>query len=148
MTACGAALLAVVAVLVSGCSGPQGLHVQGPAISPSKVSGPVYVADAQAQPLRRPTAIGLTEFVTVSELRWGSWGDGTAHATGKLSGMWCLPECGEKPYEVNVTLSALEKQERVAYYRRATVEPVHPEDLPKNAVNVQLRGIRLSVPAF
>ncbi|MDG4862067.1 hypothetical protein P8605_28395 [Streptomyces sp. T-3] len=145
LLSCGAALLAVA---VSGCDGPQGLHVQGPAISPSKVSGPVYVADSMGQPLRRPTAIGLTEFVTVSELRWGSWGEGTAHATGMLSGQWCLPGCAEKPYEVKVTLSGLEKQERVAYYRRATVEPVHPEELPKSAVKVQLQGIRLSVPAF
>ncbi|MGW0731518.1 hypothetical protein [Streptomyces sp. NPDC002851] len=142
---CGAVLL--VAVL-AGCAEPRGLYVQGPRVTPSQVTGPVYVADSMGQPLRRPTSIGLTEFVSLSELRWGDWGGATARASGKLSGSWCLPGCDDKPYDVTVTLSGLEKQERVAYYRRATVEPGPHEELPKEAVRVQLQGIRLTVPTF
>ncbi|MFC7306183.1 hypothetical protein ACFQVC_18415 [Streptomyces monticola] len=143
--ACGA-LLGV--LLLSGCAEREGLYVQGPAIKPSPATGPVYVADAMGQPLRRPTSVGLTEFTGLSDLRWGDWGGATARATGKLSGNWCLPGCAEKPYDVTVTLSGLEKQERVAYYRRATIVPDRPEELPPSAVKVQLQGIRLSVPAF
>ncbi|MFE0173739.1 hypothetical protein ACFWZ2_15590 [Streptomyces sp. NPDC059002] len=142
---CGPALAAV---LVGGCGGPDGLKVEGPALRPSKVTGPVYVADAMGQPLQRPTVVGLTEFVTVSGLKWRDWGGPTARASGKLSGQWCLPGCAKKPYEATLTLSGLERQERVAYYRRATVEPKRPEELPAEAVNVQFQGIRLSVPEF
>ncbi|QEU93804.1 hypothetical protein [Streptomyces kanamyceticus] len=142
---CGSALAAV---LVGGCAGPEGLRVEGSALQPSKVTGPVYVADAMGQPLRRPTSVGLTEFVTVTGLSWRDWGGPTARATGRLGGEWCLPGCADKPYEATLTLSGLERQERVAYYRRATVEPKKPEELPAAAVNVQFQGIRLSVPEF
>ncbi|MFJ2772068.1 hypothetical protein [Streptomyces sp. NPDC087300] len=139
---------ALAAVLVGGCGGPEGLRVEGGALEPSKVTGPVYVADAMGQPLQRPTGVGLTELVTVTGLSWRDWGGPTARATGKLSGEWCLPGCATKPYEATLTLSGLERQERVAYYRRATVEPKTPEELPAAAVNVQFQGIRLSVPEF
>lgn len=142
---CGSALAAV---LVAGCAGPAGLRVEGAALQPSKVTGPVYVADAMGRPLQRPTSVGLTEFVTVTGLSWRDWGGPTARATGKLGGEWCLPGCADKPYEATLTLSGLERQERVAYYRRATVEPASPEKLPSSAVNVQFQGIRLSVPEF
>lgn len=133
---------------LSGCGGPGGLYVQGAAIRPSAVGGPVYVADVLGQPLRRPTSVGLSDSVGLSGLRWAGWGGGTATATGRLSGDWCRPGCDKEPYEVTVTLSGLAKQERVAYYRRATVVPERPEKLPAAAAKVQLQGIRLSVPAF
>ncbi|MEU7582351.1 hypothetical protein AB0B50_32745 [Streptomyces sp. NPDC041068] len=138
----------LVAVLVGGCSEPRGLHVEGPALEPSKVTGPVYLADALGEPLQRPTKVGLTEFVTLTDLKWKDWGGPTARATGKVGGEWCLPGCADKPYDATLTLSGLERQERVAYYRRATVEPKKPEELPAAAVNVQFQGIRLSVPEF
>ncbi|MFP3991896.1 hypothetical protein U9R90_31375 [Streptomyces sp. E11-3] len=145
----GAALAAaLVAVLAGGCAQPSGLHVQGDAMSPSAEVGPVYVADTRGKPMRQPTAIALSGQVELAELRWADWGGATAVATGKLSGDWCRPECGDEPYEVTVTLSGLERQERIAYYRRATVEPERPEDLPKVAVTVQLQRIRLVEPGF
>ncbi|MEV5979179.1 hypothetical protein [Streptomyces sp. NPDC052114] len=145
LTACGAALAVV---LVGGCGEPGGLRVEGPALRPSKVTGPVYLADAMGQPLQRPTSVGLTESVVLSALSWKEWGGPTARATGELGGEWCLPGCADRPYAATLTLSGLERQERVAYYRRATVEPVKPEELPAAAVNVQFQGIRLSVPEF
>ncbi len=135
-------------VLLGACGRPDGLDVRGPAISPSPQKGPVYVADSMGQPLRRPTSVGLSELVTVSELKWSSWGGSAAVASGKLSGPWCLPGCGTKPYDVTVTLSGLQQQERVAYYRRASVVPVDPEKLPPVAMNVQLQAIRLMVPVY
>ncbi|MGH4029774.1 hypothetical protein ACQB60_12645 [Actinomycetota bacterium Odt1-20B] len=134
--------------LVGGCAEPGGLKVEGAALRPSKVSGPVYVADAMGQPLQRPLVVGLTEAVSMSGLSWKDWGGPTARATGKLSGSWCIPGCAKNPYDATLTLSGLEQQERVAYYRRATVEAKNPEELPPSAVNVQLQGIRLLVPEF
>ncbi|WP_199548036.1 hypothetical protein [Streptomyces sp. N35] len=141
VAACGVALL-------MACGRPDGLHVQGPAISPSPQKGPVYVADAMGQPLRRPTSVGLSELVTVSDLKWSSWGGSTAVATGKLGGAWCLPGCEKELYDVTVTLSGLQQQERVAYYRRASVVPDDPAKLPPEAVKVQLQAIRLTVPVY
>ncbi|SDL05946.1 hypothetical protein [Streptomyces indicus] len=143
-----AAAAAAGLVLLGACGRPEGLHVQGPAISPSPQKGPVYVADSMGQPLRRPTSVGLSELVTVSGLKWHSWGGPAAEASGKLSGPWCLPGCAEKPYDVTVTLSGLQQQERVAYYRRATVVPDDPAALPAEAVKVQLQAIRLNVPVY
>ncbi|NEB81642.1 hypothetical protein G3I40_41490 [Streptomyces sp. SID14478] len=140
--ACGLAL----AALAAGCGGPEGLRVEGNALSPSRHTGPVYVADSLGQPLRRPTAIRLSESVSVSGLHWQGWGGTTARAVGKLGGDWCRPGCRHTPYDVNVVLSGLEQQERVAYYRRATVDPVRPAELPDSAASVQLQGIRLAVP--
>ncbi|WP_369217922.1 hypothetical protein [Streptomyces flavofungini] len=142
---CGTALAAV---FMGGCGEPDGLRVEGSALRPSKVTGPVYLADATGQPLQRPTHVGLTEYVTLAELDWKDWGGPTARATGRLSGEWCLPACAKRPYAATLTLSGLERQDRLAYYRRAAVEPGDPEELPAAAVNVQFQGIRLSVPEF
>ncbi|MFK4066053.1 hypothetical protein [Streptomyces sp. NPDC029674] len=140
---CGTVLAAV---LAGGCAEPRGLRVEGPALRPSRMAGPVYVADASGQPLQQPTAVELTESVVVSELSWRDWGGPTARATGKLAGPWCRPGCRAEPYDATLTLSGLERPEGVAYYRRATVEPEKPEELPAAAVNVQFQGIRLSAP--
>ncbi|MEU6820526.1 hypothetical protein ABZ921_07855 [Streptomyces atriruber] len=139
--------VALAAVLAGGCAAePRGLHVEGPALQPSRVAGPVYLADAAGLALQQPTSAQLTEDVVLSELSWRDWGGPTARATGKLGGPWCRPQCSGKPYDATLTLSGLEQQERLAYYRRATVEPKKAEDLPAAAVNVQFQGIRLSVP--
>ncbi|MFD9909337.1 hypothetical protein [Streptomyces sp. NPDC059063] len=139
---------ALAAALTGGCADHDGLHVEGPALKPSRISGPVYVADALAQPLQRPTVIGITDDVAMSSLRWKDWGGPTARATGKLSGTWCLPGCAREPYDATLTLSGAERDDAAAYYRRATVEPSRPEALPPAAVNVQFQGIRLMVPEF
>ncbi|MEI5099448.1 hypothetical protein RB200_13650 [Streptomyces sp. PmtG] len=136
------------AVLAGGCAEHAGLHVEGPALKPTRISGPVYVADALGQPLQRPTVIGITDDVALSSLRWKDWGGPTARASGKLSGTWCLPGCGREPYAATLTLSGVEREETVAYYRRATVEPAKPEALPPAAVNVQFQGVWLRVPEF
>ncbi|WP_409236683.1 hypothetical protein [Streptomyces sp. PA5.6] len=140
--------VAFAAVLaLGGCvAEPRGLHVEGPALQPSRVAGPVYMADAAGVALQQPTSAQLTEYVVVSQLSWRDWGGPTARATGKLGGPWCRPKCSDDPYDATLTLSGLEQQERMAYYRRATVEPKKPEGLPAAAVNVQFQGIRLSIP--
>ncbi|WP_030673687.1 hypothetical protein [Streptomyces sp. NRRL B-1347] len=139
---------ALAAVLAGGCAEHEGLHVEGSALKPTRISGPVYVADALARPLQRPTVFGVTDDVAMSSLRWKDWGGPTARATGRLSGSWCLPGCGREPYEAMLTLSGVEREDSAAYYRRATVEPAKPEALPPAAVNVQFQGIRLMAPEF
>ncbi|MFD4635137.1 hypothetical protein ACFVYR_36835 [Streptomyces sp. NPDC058284] len=134
------------AVLAGGCAEPQGLRVEGAALRPSRVAGPVYMADVTGRPLQQPTVVRLSELVALTELSWRDWGGPTARATGKLRGTWCLPGCAKKPYDATLLLSGLERQDRVASYRRATVEPKAPEELPATAVNVQFQGIRLPVP--
>ncbi|MEV0258722.1 hypothetical protein AB0H82_31235 [Streptomyces sp. NPDC050732] len=134
------------AALVGGCAEPRGLRVEGPALRPTRMPGPVYVADVSGRPLQQPAVLELTESVVVAELSWRDWGGPTARATGKLGGPWCRPGCRDRPYDATLTLSGLERPEGVAYYRRAAVEPEKPEELPAAAVNVQFEGIRLSSP--
>ncbi|MFH8346184.1 hypothetical protein [Streptomyces sp. NPDC018045] len=151
-TACVAAMSAAV-LLLSGCSDPRGLRVVGPAVSPSPPAGPaevtepVYVSDAARRPLQRPASFVLVGSVSLTGLRWTSWGDATAEATGGLSGAWCRPECGRQPYPVKVTLSGLlkeERQNRPAFYSRATL--VSDRLPPEKAA--ELGRVSLHTPEF
>ncbi|WP_073768772.1 hypothetical protein [Streptomyces sp. CB02923] len=157
-TVCVAASSAA-ALLLSGCSDPRGLRVAGPAVSPSppagpaEVTDPVYVSDAARRPLQRPASFALTDTVSLTGLRWTSWGDATAEATGGLSGMWCRPGCERQPYAVKVTLSGLfkqeqrdgrEKQDRPAFYSRATL--VSDRLPPQKAA--ELGRVSLHTPEF
>ncbi|TJZ42813.1 hypothetical protein FCH28_33515 [Streptomyces piniterrae] len=135
--------LTLTAVGTAGCGGPERLHVEGPAPKPTQATGPVYVSDTLGHPLRRPTAIGLTEFTTLTRLRWRSWGKPKAVATGKLSGNWCIPKCTDSPYPATLELSRLERQENVSYYTRATVRSSH---LPPADSGEDLRDVPLPVP--
>ncbi|MEV0375184.1 hypothetical protein AB0I10_36355 [Streptomyces sp. NPDC050636] len=134
--------LALTAVGTVGC-GPDRLHIEGPAPKPTQAAGPVYVSDTLGHPLRRPTRIGLTEFSTLTQLSWRSWGKPKAVATGKLSGSWCIPQCTDSPYPATIELSRLERQENVSYYTRATVRSAH---LPPADTGEDLRNVRLPVP--
>ncbi|MEV5596936.1 hypothetical protein [Streptomyces sp. NPDC052496] len=153
-TACVAAMSAA-ALLLSGCSDPRGLRVAGPAVSPSppaaaEVTDPVYVSDAARRPLQRPASFVLADSVSLTGLRWTSWGEATAEATGGLSGAWCRPGCERQPYAVKVTLSGLFKQEgqhrqdRPAFYSRATL--VSDRLSPQKAA--ELGSISLHTPEF
>ncbi|MEU0659452.1 hypothetical protein [Streptomyces lavendulocolor] len=75
----------------------------------------------------------VTEHSTLRRLRWSSWGGETAVATGRLTGMWCIPECGEG-FPASVELTGLLRLENVGYYTRASVRapgvrPDSAEDL-------------------
>ncbi|MFF4696369.1 hypothetical protein [Streptomyces chattanoogensis] len=143
MAVATALLLALTAVGTTGCGGPERPHVEGPAPRPTEVSGPVYVSDTMGHPLSRPTAFGLTEFSSLFELHWRSWGGPKAVATGRLTGNWCIPHCPERGYPATVELSRLERQENVSYYTRATVRSAH---LPPADTGEDLSNVRLPTP--
>ncbi|AWN28690.1 hypothetical protein RB199_29765 [Streptomyces libani] len=135
-------VLVLAAVGCSGCGSPEQPHVEGPAPSPSQVSGPVYVSDTLGHPLTRPTGFGLTEFSSVNRLSWRSWGQEKAVATGRLRGMWCIPHCPRNGYPATVELSRLQRRENVSYYTFATVRSSH---LPP-ADTDDLSKVRLPFP--
>ncbi|MCD9144453.1 hypothetical protein [Streptomyces albireticuli] len=147
----GAAALAAAlaaAVLLCGCAEPGGLKVSGPAQSPpAATGGPVYVSEGPGKsPLRRPAALPVSETVRLAGLRWRTWGGATAVAVGRVEGAWCGPGCQEGPRRAKVTLSGLVRQDRSAYYSRATVEPgglPAERSVPGPA---GLRDLRLHVP--
>ncbi|MFF3763068.1 hypothetical protein ACFYYR_03125 [Streptomyces sp. NPDC001922] len=136
--------LAVVLVTLagSGCAGADRLHVEGPAPT-ARSNGPVYVTDTLGHPLRRPAGFGLTEFSSVTELKWRSWGGDRAVATGRVGGNWCYGACPEDGYPATVVLSRLERRENIAYYTRATVRS--SKRLPEVARD-ELRSVHLFVP--
>lgn len=141
-TVCVITVLA--AWLLAGCAEPHGLRVIGPAISPSIPAGPVYMADDEGRPVKRPDSFALNESTMVSGLHWTDWGGPTAEATGDLRGTWCMPQCTEKPYRVKVTLSGVQRQEAHAYYSRAGV--VAPE--LRGAKAAELGRVSLHTPEF
>ncbi|MGW7024521.1 hypothetical protein ACWGGS_34955 [Streptomyces decoyicus] len=135
--------LVLTAVGLTGCGNPEQPHVEGPAPSPTQVSGPVYVSDTLGHPLTRPTKFALTEFSSVAGLSWRSWGKPKAVATGRVRGMWCIPHCPANGYPATVELSRLQHQENVSYYSRAVVRSSHR--LPPDRA-AELRDVRLPVP--
>ncbi|ANZ21492.1 hypothetical protein ACH4YO_02370 [Streptomyces noursei] len=142
VTACALAL--VMAVGITGCGGPDQPQVQGPAPTRSPAAGPVYVSDTMGHPLIRPTRLGLTEFTSLSHLKWRDWGQPKAVATGEVSGMWCIPGCEKTGYPATVELSGLQRQENVSYYTRASVRSAH---LPNPAeTGEDLRSVHLYAP--
>lgn len=138
--ALGAVLLALAA---TGCGVEQGPHVEGEAPAVARDTLPVYVSDAAGGPLQRPERFAVSEFASLTSLTWESWGGSEASATGMLSGMWCLPECLEDGgFPATVELSDPVPQERVAYYRSATV---HSTGLPPE-IAAELTDITLVIP--
>ncbi|SFC24472.1 hypothetical protein [Streptomyces aidingensis] len=55
-----------------------------------------------------PVHLVLSEFSTLRDLTWDTWGADSATGSGSLSGMWCLPECTDNPYQAEITLTAPE----------------------------------------
>ncbi|MEU4210208.1 hypothetical protein AB0F13_09470 [Streptomyces sp. NPDC026206] len=141
----GAAALAagLLCGLLCGCADPGGLKVAGPAHTPTPTAAPVYVAEGPDRPpLRGPASLVIGDSVRLSGLRWRSWGGPTAEATGEVAGGWCGQACRDKPYKATVTLSGVIRQDRSAYYGRATVVAggLPPEQ------HRELRDLRLFVP--
>ncbi|GHI04164.1 hypothetical protein AQI88_35325 [Streptomyces cellostaticus] len=141
-TACAVALM--LAVGTTGCGGPERPQVQGPAPTRSPAAGPVYVSDDMGHPLSSPATFGLTEFTSLSHLKWRDWGQPKAMATGEVSGGWCSPECDKSGYPATVELTRLQRQENVSYYTRATVRSSHLPDPDKTGED--LRNVHLIVP--
>ncbi|MEV8479691.1 hypothetical protein [Streptomyces sp. NPDC051173] len=126
-----------------GCAEPDGLKVEGPAPSPSPGTGTVYVSEGAGRPpLRSPATFTASGTVRLTGLRWSSWGGSTAEGTGKVGGAWCAPGCATVPYDARVTLGGLVRQDRSAYYSRATVDV---EGLPSEQ-RAELRDLRLHIP--
>ncbi|NJQ05726.1 hypothetical protein [Streptomyces lonarensis] len=140
-TAVSLAVAALALAGGSGCAADPGPHVEGPAPAVDRDSRPLYVSDAAGEPLQRPERFAVTEFTSLTGLRWESWGESSARATGRVAGTWCLPEC-EGGYAATVELSAPAVRERVAYYTRVTVDA---EGLPPGHA-AELAGLRLYAP--
>ncbi|WP_167932530.1 hypothetical protein [Streptomyces spiramenti] len=136
-----AALLSLATAAGTGCAADPGPHVEGPAPAVDRDSRPLYVSDAAGEPLQRPERFAVTEFVSLTGLRWESWGEPSARATGSVAGTWCLPDC-EGGYPATVELHAPAVRERVAYYTRVTVEA---DGLPENRA-AELDGLELYAP--
>ncbi len=141
----GAAALAagLLCGLLCGCADPGGLKVAGPAHTPTPTAGPVYVVEGPGRPpMRGPASLEIGGSVSLTDLRWRSWGGSTAEATGAVGGGWCKQACKDTPYKARVTLSGVVRKDRSAYYSRATVVA---EDLPPEQQR-DLRDLWLFVP--
>ncbi|MFX4291526.1 hypothetical protein [Streptomyces bohaiensis] len=135
------ALAALVLAAVGGCAADPGPHVEGAAPAIDRDSRPLYVSDAAGEPLQRPERFAVTEFTSLTGLRWESWGDSRARADGLVSGTWCLPDC-EGGHPATVELHTPAVRERVAYYTRVTVDA---EGLPPEQT-AELEDLQLYAP--
>ncbi|GLW23466.1 hypothetical protein DI270_001105 [Microbispora triticiradicis] len=118
--------VAVLGAGVSGCGASQA----GPV-----AETPVYVLNLQGseqgRPDQRPAILVLSEFTTISEVTWHSWGPTRAVGAGRLSGTWCLPACENAPYEATVTLSNVTPVRGKGYFSRyAVAAEVPPRQRP------------------
>ncbi|MGW6905937.1 hypothetical protein [Streptomyces sp. NPDC054940] len=55
--------------------------------------------------VRRPARLTLSEFTGIEKVHWKKWGAEKAVGTAKVTGMWCLDTCLDKPLDGVVTLS-------------------------------------------
>lgn len=119
------ALLMLAAVTAVAACGPGGeVRVEGPA-PPASPRRPVYVIVYMGDALQRPERFALTEFSSMTKVRWQSWGGPTAVGEGEVSGTWCLPGCANKGYPATITLSDISWLERTGYYSKFTVDSAH-----------------------
>ncbi|MFD0886613.1 hypothetical protein ACFQ08_18865 [Streptosporangium algeriense] len=85
-------------------------------------TGQVYVMNLygaeEGRPARRPANLVASEFSTLKEITWRSWGPEKAVGGGSLSGTWCLPGCRTKPYEATITLSRARKIGEKRYFTK------------------------------
>ncbi len=61
--------------------------------------------NADGNPEREPGNLVVSEHSSIQQIEWQEWNGGEAVGTGLLSGIWCLPECMDEPFEATVTLS-------------------------------------------
>ncbi|MFX4291527.1 hypothetical protein [Streptomyces bohaiensis] len=61
--------------------------------------------NAEGAAEREPANLVLSEHSSLQEMQWSEWNGDRAVGTGLLSGMWCLPDCADQPFEATVTLS-------------------------------------------
>ncbi|GAA4561430.1 hypothetical protein [Planotetraspora kaengkrachanensis] len=93
---------------------------------------PVYVLNfhgaEEGRSDQRPGDLTLSEFSTLSQVVWQSWGPTRATGAGKLSGTWCLPGCMDRPYEATVTLSNVSPVKGKGYFTKYEIVALVPED--------------------
>ncbi|MGY5130812.1 hypothetical protein ACWGJW_00030 [Streptomyces nigrescens] len=111
-TALGAAL-ACVAVLgtVATATGAQAATASERTASVARTSSTPYVVNHygeenadRGKAERSPEHLVLSEFTSAHDLDW-KWGAKKAVATGKVTGLWCLDTCQDKPLKATLTLS-------------------------------------------
>lgn len=85
-------------------------------------------------PEQQPENLVLSEHTSLQEVDWEEWDGEQAVGSGLLSGMWCLPECLDEPFDAVVTLSDPQEFNGEVFYttflvESAEAEPFEPDDL-------------------
>lgn len=143
-------LLAMSFLGLAGCgTGAGGAHVEGPAPTAVRWTGPVYVDDARSISRQHPDVMDLTDVTTLYGMKWRGWGTPRAVGTGLVVDFACVSLCphgNDNPpsYPVRLVLSGLVKREYAAYYSHAVLSP-DPPPAPHWARDVG--DLRLRVPA-
>ncbi|GAA4589015.1 hypothetical protein GCM10023194_42120 [Planotetraspora phitsanulokensis] len=98
---------------------------------------PVYVLNfhgaEEGRSDQRPGDLTLSEFSTLNQVVWQSWGPTKAAGSGKLTGTWCLPGCMDRPYEATVTLSNVSPVKGKGYFTKYEITAPVPEELREKA---------------
>ncbi|MFF0578135.1 hypothetical protein [Streptosporangium saharense] len=140
MKAVAVTLLGLVTVAcATACGGDGTREAMAHGLSPSDTEpvshdvpqvGRVYVINLygaeEGRPDRRPANLVASEFSSLKEITWRSWGPDRAVGDGRLSGMWCLPGCQAKPYEATITLSKARKVGGKRYFTKFDIDGDFP----------------------
>ncbi|GAA1300027.1 hypothetical protein Psi02_21910 [Planotetraspora silvatica] len=93
---------------------------------------PIYVLNfhgaEEGRSDQRPGDLTVSEFSTLNQVVWQSWGPTRAAGAGKLTGTWCLPACMDNPYEATVTLSNVSPVRGKGYFTKYEITARVPED--------------------
>ncbi|WP_433250557.1 hypothetical protein ACQPYK_04370 [Streptosporangium sp. CA-135522] len=76
---------------------------------------------------QRPANLVASEFSSLRELNWSTWGPEKAVGRGRLSGTWCLPGCLAEPYTATITLGAVRKVRGKKYFTRFGIDGDFPK---------------------
>ncbi|MBB2909172.1 hypothetical protein FHS43_000418 [Streptosporangium becharense] len=96
-------------------------------------AGPVHVFNLygaeEGRADRRPANLVLSEFSSMRDVVWRTWGPRRAAGRGLLSGTWCMPGCLAEPYAATVELGAVREIGGKRFFTRFAADGdfPHPE---------------------
>ncbi|MBB0244619.1 hypothetical protein FNQ90_11020 [Streptomyces alkaliphilus] len=108
-----------------------------PAPDPASPDDPLvfnYFGAEDGRADRAPDNLVLTEFSTLNEVTWESWGEEQAVGNGLLSGTWCLPECLDDPFPARVVLTDPEEINGDPYFTAFEVEITDPSGYSQQTI--------------
>ncbi|QSB05764.1 hypothetical protein [Natronoglycomyces albus] len=93
--------------------------------------------------VQTPESMMLQENSNADNMEWYIWGPDRAVAIGTVSGLWCMPECVDEPYEARITLCDVQDD---VFTRFSVVGDFEVDDPTRQELDAPLYGLPDSGP--